>query len=138
MQKPTILFLGLFPLLVSAQQNPDINIPDMDSNSMQKMMQSMKKVQACMDKIDKKDIKALEHESDSFEKKVSQLCAAGERDKAQAMALSYSKKMMNNATIKAINHCSKMMEGVPLPQGINTHEQDDKNTHICDSLSATD
>lgn len=130
--------MGLFPLLTAAQQNPDINIPDIDSQSMQKMMHSMKKVQACMDKIDKKDIKALEQESDNFEKKVSQLCAAGERDKAQAMALNHSKKMMQNETIKAINHCSKMMEGVPLPHGINTHENDDKNIHICDSLSATD
>ena len=98
----------------------------------------MKKVQACMDKIDKKEIKALEHESDNFEHKVSELCAAGKRAQAQAFALSYSKKMMNNATIKAINNCSKMMEGIPLPHGINTHENDDKNTHICDSLSATD
>ena len=64
----------LLPLFALAQSPQGMNNPDM-----QKMMQKMQEMQACMEKVDQSELKSIEQRSQQIEAEVKSLCAGGKR-----------------------------------------------------------
>jgi len=73
----SILFL-LIPVVVVAQ-----NYKGMNEGDMQKMMEQMQMMEACMRNIDQAELKELERRTNQIEDEVKSLCASGNRDEAQ-------------------------------------------------------
>ncbi|HHJ38980.1 MAG: hypothetical protein AXA67_10885 [Methylothermaceae bacteria B42] len=106
--------------------------PGMTEQDMQRMMENAQKMQECMQGIDQAAIEPIEAKSREFEQKVKALCLAGKRDEAQKLAIQFGREMAANETVKKIQQCSKIMQGmmprmnVPSPQELKEH-------HICDN-----
>jgi len=124
-----ILFL-LSPATVFAQQ--------MSQEDMQNMMAQLQEVQACMQTIDQNELKKLQEESKQFESEVKGLCAEGKRDKAQSMAMAYSKEVINSPAMDTMRKCTEKMSGAMKgmmpdlsPEKI---AKDFSNKHVCDEI----
>ncbi len=124
--KHWIIALIFMPLLVAAQP------PGMSEQEMQRMLEKAQKMQECMQGIDEAAIKAMEEKSKAFEQKVKALCQAGKRDEAQQLAIQFGREMAANETMKKIQQCSKIMQGM-MPQLHIPSQQKLKEQHICDS-----
>ena len=116
--------LALIPLSISAQQYPDMN---MESQAeMKQMMETMQKMQTCMLKIDKKELKTLEQKGKVFEKEIQELCNKGKREQAQQKAKQIFKVMMNDPIAIKLKKCTDIMQGM-------SSEVDIDDLHVCDS-----
>lgn len=124
-----IVLCVLFPVVAGAQ-NQGANGADK-----QVMMQKMQELQQCMAKIDKAKLEALGEESEKFEQELKNLCANGERDKAQHNAIAYSKKMMNDPTLVEYRKCAEIAKGmVPQEDSAAAYDEDFdfSSHHVCD------
>ena len=122
--KKLTLFLVLIPLSISAQQYPDMN---MESQAeMKQMMATMQKMQACMLKIDKNELKTLEYKGKVFEKEMQELCNKGKREQAQQKAKQIFKVMMNDPIAIKLKKCTDIMQDM-------SSEVDIDDLHVCDS-----
>jgi predicted transcriptional regulator len=136
MKKVAITLLCLTPI-ISFAQNP----MGMSEADMQNMMQKMQGAQACMEKIDRSELDALEKKAKKFQAEMKSLCASGKRDAAQEKAMVYMKEIVNSSAVKETMRCGKMMEGAMqgMMQGMmqNTplmnQEKDYSSQHVCDS-----
>jgi len=132
MKKLTITLLCLLPI-TSFAQNP----MGMSEADMQKMMVQMQEAQACMEKVDQSQLKALENKSKQFQADMKSLCASGKRGEAQDKAIAFSKEVMNDPAVKQVRKCSEKMKG--MMQGMTQNmpymgeDKDYSNTHVCDS-----
>lgn len=107
------VFCLLFPV-VAAAQNQGMNGVDM-----QVMMQKMQEMQQCMAKIDQNELEALGEESEKFEQELNELCANGERDKAQKKAMAYSKQMMKKPHPGGVEKVWRNHQGAGPAAGFN-------------------
>lgn len=108
---------------ISAQQYSGAGMegqPDMN-----KMMATMQKAQACMQKIGEKKMIEMSKKAQVFQAKVQSLCAKGKRSQARKFSLKYGKKMMNDPVVKAIKKCTDIMSGMA---NITTND----DVHACD------
>ena len=122
--KKLTLILVLIPLSISAQQYPDMN---MESQAeMKQMMETMQKMQTCMLKIDKKELKTLEQKGKVFEKEIQELCNKGKREQAQQKAKQIFKVMMNAPIAIKLKKCTDIMQDM-------SSEVDIDDLHVCDS-----
>jgi hypothetical protein len=132
MKKLAITLLCLVPI-ISFAQNP----MGMSEADMQKMMQQMQEAQACMEKIDRSELEALQNKSKQFEAEMKSLCASGKRDKAQDKAMVYMKEIINNPAVKEARRCGEMMKGMMQGMAQNmpfmNDEKDYSSMHVCDS-----
>ena len=132
MKKLAITLLCLVPTISFAQNPMGMNEADM-----QKMMQSMQKAQACMEKIDQSELDALEKKSKKFEAEMKSLCASGKRDAAQDKAMVYMNEIVNSSAVKEAKRCGEMMKGVMQGMMPNmplmNEDKDYTNLHVCDS-----
>ena len=107
------------------------DIPGMNSQDMQKMMQHMQKMQSCMAKIDQSKLAELESKSNQLQSDVFGLCQQGKRQQAQQKAESFAKQLQDDATVKAVQKCTEgmtdMMQSMPLGP-----MEFDSNMHVCD------
>ncbi len=132
-----LLALILAPLPAAAQTYPGMN---MNQQDMQKMMLQAQKAQACMEKVDKAALEALQQESQRFEAEIRALCEAGKRDQAQEKALAYGRKMTTSPVVVEMKKCAAMMQGMMnnIFPGMDTMFMDEdparSSGHICDSL----
>jgi len=132
MKKLTITLLCLTPI-ISFAQNP----MGMSEADMQNMVQQMQEAQACMEKIDRSELDALEKKAKKFEAEMKSLCASGKRDAAQEKAMVYMKQIVNSSAVKEAMRCGKMMAGAM--QGMMQNmplmdlEKDYSRQHVCDS-----
>ncbi|HFQ88636.1 MAG TPA: hypothetical protein ENK27_01050 [Desulfobulbus sp.] len=137
MKTLTLLALILLPLPVAAQTYPGMN---MNQQDMQKMMLQAQKAQACMEKVDKKALEAMEQESRQFEAEIRALCAAGKRGQAQEKALAYGRRMTASPVVREMKRCAEMMQGMMknLVPGMDTRFMNEdpgrSPANICDSL----
>lgn len=132
MRMTAVLIMSVLPFSAFAA-----NQQGMSDGDMQKMMQSIEKMQACMSKISQKEIQALTAKTEKFSNSIMSLCEQGQRDKAQEKAIAFAKEFSNNATMKKMEKCGAMARDmIPNMQEMlsdeNGHGQD---RHICDSLS---
>jgi predicted transcriptional regulator len=133
MKKLAITLLWCLAPITSYAQNT----PGMSEADMQNMMQQMQKAQACMEKIDQKQLEALENKADQFEAEMKSLCANGKRDEAQKKAMVYMKEIVNSSAVKEAKRCGEMMTGAMhgMMQDMTLVEQDKDFTHqhVCDT-----
>lgn len=125
----TIIMLVLIPVAAVAQ-----NFQGMNEQDMQKMMQQAMKAQACMEKIDQAELKALEQRSNEFDTEVRALCAAGKRDKAQKKAIKFGKEMAKKPVLQEMKKCGELMQG-EMPQmemPLMDEDIDYSSQHVCD------
>ncbi len=129
--KPVIATTLLFATTALAQ--PPTSMSEAD---MQKMMSAMQEVQACFNRIDQKEVDALQHRAEQFNEKVQTLCKSGKRQQAQASAKDYYQKLMADKTVKQIEACSKK-----LPEPLRSMGEapvdypsfdEEANKHVCD------
>jgi predicted transcriptional regulator len=128
MKKLAITLLCLTPIL-SFAQNP----MGMNDGDMQKMMQQMQQLQACMEKIDQAELDSLEKKAEQFEAEVKSLCASGKRDAAQEKAMLYMKEIVNSSVVKAARECGEMMKGMMPDESLLNQDKDYSSQHVCDS-----
>ena len=130
MKTVTTLMILMLPALAGAQ-----NFQNMSEADMQNMMQQAQKMQVCMAGIDQSEMKKFEQRANQVQAKVETLCASGKRDEAQEEGIAFAREISSNESMKKMQTCSKMMEGM-MP-GMPTMPQDASgegdNQHICDN-----
>ena len=112
----------------AAAQNP----AGMSETDMQKMMQGVQEMQACMEKVDQDRMEKLGEESKQLEAEIKSLCAAGKRDAAQERAMAFGMKMAKDPAMQVMAECSKKMAGLAPKMPYMDPEQDYSETHVCD------
>lgn len=121
--------LVLFSFSVFANE-----MPQMGQGNMQEMMKSMRKMQACMAKVDQTKLQTITEDYRKFNADTKSLCHKGKRKEAQSKAMAYGKKMINEPTMKLLKSCGEMAMGM-MPVTSNLFSMDENNMkHICDSL----
>ena len=128
MKTAVILAAFLLPAAALAQTQP------MNQNNMQNMMQVMQQVQECMASIDQAKLEELQVKSEKISKDIESLCSQGQRDKAQTMAISYGRKMASDPTLKQMQKCGEMAQGVmPMLDSVKTYDEKEyASRHVCD------
>jgi hypothetical protein len=120
----------MFPCLV-VHANPT----GMSEAQMQQMMKQAEAAQACMQKVDQSQLKALEIKGKKMQAEIKALCAAGKRDKAMSTAMEYSMQMKNDPALKEMSKCGEMMQGMmPKPYSPIAEGPDGKPSHVCDNI----
>jgi len=104
----------------------------MSEADMQKMMQGVQEMQACMQKVDQDAMERLGEESERLEAEIKSLCAAGKRDAAQERAMAFGMKMANDPAMKVMAECSKKMAGLAPKMPYVDTATDDSTSHVCD------
>jgi hypothetical protein len=129
MGKITIALLLILPALAGAQ-----NYQGMSEADMRNMMQQAEKMQACMAGIDQSELEKFEQRAYQLQAKVEGLCASGKRDEARQAGIAFAREMSSNESIKKMQTCSKMMEGVMpgMPAMLQAPSSEGDNQHICD------
>jgi len=128
--KVMVTFLCLLiPTLALAQ-----NYPAMNEADMQKMMQQMEKMQACMEKVDHAKLQALRERSQQMEAEVRSLCASGKRDEAQQKAIAFGKQIANDASMQAMMKCTEGMKSMMPEITFKGLEEEARDQHICDHM----
>ncbi|MGW8194897.1 MAG: hypothetical protein ACWGOX_11600 [Desulforhopalus sp.] len=127
MKTSLLLFIFLIPTALSAQNNLNMNQADM-----QNMMQQMQQMQECMASIDQAELDTLQKRSEEFTRRIEALCSQGKRDQAQQEAMSFGQEMAGNPSMKKMQECGKLAQGmVPgMPHGFD--DTDYSQTHVCD------
>ena len=105
MKKLAITLLCMAPITSYAQYPMGMSEADM-----QNMMQQMQQAQACMERIDQAELKALENKANQFEAEMKSLCDSGKRDKAQEKAMVYMKEIVNSSAVKEAKRCGEIMK----------------------------
>jgi mannitol-specific phosphotransferase system IIBC component len=90
MRKNIFLILLLLPIMSVAKQD---------------LMAQIQEMTKCMQSIDQKEIKALEHKSDKFSDKIKLLCESGKKSEAQEKAIQFRKEMMQSNALKVMRQC---------------------------------
>ncbi|NOY16397.1 MAG: hypothetical protein GXP23_05605 [Gammaproteobacteria bacterium] len=127
MKKIVMVIFLLSPTTVFAQQGVDPEI-----------MQQLQDMATCISTIDQDEMKTLEKESKDFEAKVKGLCKSGKRDKAQELAMEFSKKIVNSPALITMRKCTETISSalkgmVPnMPPEKVVKNYDDK--HVCDDI----
>ena len=120
---PVILLL-LMSTAAMAQSYPGMNAAD---------MQKLQKMQTCMSKIDRGQMKALEQRQKQFDAQVKALCESGKRDEAQKKALLFEKEMTKDPTIQAVSKCSEIAKGMMSDMPFMKQGEKPSDKHVCDS-----
>lgn len=123
---------ALSALTLSAHAQPPGGMSEAD---MQKMMQGMQEMQACMEKIDQAALERMGREGEQMNAEIKALCAEGRRDAAQARAMEYGMKIAKDPTMQAMAECGKKMQGVmpQMQQSMAAPTAEElKNRHVCD------
>jgi hypothetical protein len=116
-------------------QNP----AGMDEAQLQGMLQGAAQMAACFQNLDQDKLNALAEEGKGMQAELKQLCAAGERDQAQAKAMEYGLKFMNSDEFKQLQQCGEMAKQM-MPQMpdyakyADPNSEENANRHVCDEL----
>ena len=101
----------------------------MDQEKMQAMMQEMQKIQVCLSKLDMSALQAMQTEALHAQSDIKKYCESGQRDKAQKIAISFSKRMLSMHVISELKACTK---DSPMASMMDIKEKDFSTEHVCD------
>lgn len=112
------------------------NYQGMSEADMQRMMQEMQKIQACVAGIDQQQLKDLEQRGRAMEAEIKTLCADGKRAKAEKTALAFGLEMSQHPVLKQMRGCrgqaptmmSNMMPKIPYTD----RDKETSKRHVCD------
>ncbi len=128
MKRLIIFIFVMMPLASYA-----LDFQSMNEADMQNMMQQMEQMQSCMEKIDEKELKALEKRSKQMEREVKALCNSGKRNEAQKKAIEFGKDMAKDPTIKQMAQCGEMMKARFSHMTFAIEQKANDDTHVCDA-----
>ena len=128
MKKLTIFIFVMMPLVSYA-----LDFQSMNEADMQNMMQQMEQMQSCMEKVDEKELKALEKRSKQMEREVKALCNSGKRDEAQKKAIEFGQQMAKDPTMKQMAQCGEMMKPMLSEMAFTIEQKASDDSHICDA-----
>ncbi len=123
-----IFMLVLLPTLSIAQATDGM------PQDVTKMIMQAQKAQACMENIDKTQMEKFENAGTEMESEIQGLCDSGKRDEAQALALDYSREMINSDTMQEIRKCTELMREVMPELPFDNIEEKMASTNICDEM----
>ena len=130
MRKLVAISILLLPLSVSAQSPQG-----MDQEQMQRLMEQMQKMQACMKDIDQSELQTVEKRAKLMEKEVKALCAKGKRDEAQQKAMAFGREAAKNPSLQKMRKCGEPLKGM-MPKIPLLDQYDSKgeksSQHVCD------
>ncbi len=127
MKISTCILLLLIPMIAAAQ-----NYQGMNEEDMQKVMQQMQKMQACMQNVDQDKLKALEQRSKQFETKVKSLCANEKRDEAQKKAISFGMEMAKDPSMQQMRKCGELSKAMMQKMPFMDQDKDYSSHDVCD------
>lgn len=122
--KKLLLILALFSLSVSAQQFQGMNMQN--EGEMKKMMESMQKLQACMAKINKNELKTIQQKAEKIARDTHALCLKGKRKQAQQKATNAYDEFKNDPFSIKLKNCTDILKNI-------SSENENTEVHICDS-----
>jgi len=108
-------------------------MPSMNGQNMELMMQDMQKMQSCMAKVNFDSLAGLQEKAFSVQKEIEQMCKQGQRDKAQQTAISFSNEVMAFPAVVQLKACSK---GTSMESMMEMSKQDFEKNHVCDGTKA--
>jgi len=104
---------------------------NMDQAQIENMMKQAQAMQVCMANIDQSALEALKVESEKLAAEVDALCKAGDRDDAQAKAISFGKKMVKEPVMLELKECAGMAS-MMIPQTVWAElDNEDTQAHVC-------
>lgn len=122
----------LMPATVIAQQGMTPQQQQQMQQMMMQNMQNLEKVSNCFAQVDQHAFKDLEVRAKAMEAEVKKLCAAGQRDAAEAKAIAFGKEINANPELQKMRQCGAMYNKMPLPgQFFPKDEKDTNRKHIC-------
>ena len=102
-----------------------------DQAQIENVMEQVQAMQACMANIDQSALEALKVESEKLAAEVSALCKAGNRDDAQAKAIDFGKKVVNEPVMLELKECAGMAS-MMIPQAVWAElNNDETQAHVC-------
>jgi hypothetical protein len=129
----TVICLLLLPAAAMAQQPQGMDI--------QKMMEQAQAMQKCMQSVDQAELEKFQQRAMEVNKEIKSLCAAGKRDEAQSLAISFGKEAAQNKAMQEMEKCGEMAKDfMPgMSEGMSdmpeTHgDIDYSKQHVCDNL----
>jgi len=118
------LILSLLYTLGTSQ-----DISSMNEAQMQAMMQEMQKVQVCLSQLDMSALQNMQTEALHAQNDVKKLCESGQRDKAQKIAINFSKRMLHMHVLSELKGCVK---DSAMASMMDINAQDFSKRHVCD------
>lgn len=101
----------------------------MSDEEMQQMMARAQEMQKCMTGIDQSQLEKLSAKAEAMDQEVKELCAAGNRDEAQSVAIEYGKEISASPVMQDMKKCGEMAKGM-MPD----IEKDFADRHVCDGI----
>ena len=106
---------------------------NLDPAQIQMLMEQAQQAQICLEKADKAEVEALKFEAEATRDDLQQLCMAGERDTAQATAISFSKKSLAQPVVQEFQSCMGVVgTTLPLLAMMQLQNPEATNSHVCD------
>jgi hypothetical protein len=116
---------GLAATLAAAEQP--------DAAAMQRMMEQMQVVQACLAKADQNALAELRTKGETMAAEMKAMCAAGKRDAAQAQTLEYAREMADSPVVKSLAECGDIVKSMlALPFASAAAAPGENSPHVCD------
>ena len=130
MKISTYFVFLLMPLWVNAQ-----NLPELDQQQIQAMMQNAQQMQACMQNIDQTELKAFERQGQQLNTDIETLCSTGKREEAQAKAISFAEDFIKSNAMIEMKKCTETMHDIvpDLTQMMQIQMDDFSEIHVCDN-----
>lgn len=110
-----------------------------DGQQMNRMMQGMGEMMACMQQVDQKELQALGERAQAMEKEMKGLCAEGRRDEAQQRAMEFGRDMAQSESYTQLRECGEMAEQAlaEMPDYTDYYGSSDEGgapPHVCDNF----
>lgn len=108
----------------------------MTEGDMQKLMQGVQAMQACMGRIDMAALERLGEEGQRVEGEVKSLCSDGKRDQAQQQAMAFGMRIATDPALQTLQECGRDVQGmlpsIPYADLDPDGADGETATHICD------
>lgn len=131
-KKPALMvtLLAWAPAFATAQDMPD----------MAAMQEAMEAAERCMASVDENAFERLAQAAMDFEREIERLCEAGDRGSAQARAIDFARRMLEDEEVQKAQACMEIvreamagMPMVPLPAAPDVPTREElEQTHVCD------
>lgn len=128
MKRKLYFTLLAMPAIAFAQNNPQ----QMNQQQMQAMMGKMQEMQTCMQQVDRAKMEEIGQRAKKVDAEIKALCAKGERDDAQDLAIEFGEEIKDEPNIKLMRECSKGMEGMMQDIPFGAKPKDLDSSHVCD------
>lgn len=109
-------------------------IPKDLPKEVQAFLGEYKQLSSCMKGVNEYQMKRLEQQTKSFDKRLKQLCKSGERKEAKKYMFTIGKTLKNNPTLKITNQCYSKATSLEREQPLFNKLNVDSKTHVCDQI----